>query len=597
MLAWIIDVLHMWRPVYILLFSVAISEIVSVIIVSIASLWFHGEIRTDFVMTGIFTAMITSVLVVAILLKLIGLLRDARQAVQKNAELLNQTQKICKTGGWEYDPITKKILWTDEIYRIYDIKPGTDPNEVNIDDLYGEKDAATLKQALSKAVELGESYALELLFASASGQNKWLHMHARTEGINKRVHRVVGVVQDVTERKRLEKDLLQAKEAAEVASKEKSNFLANISHEIRTPMNVIMAMGELLKESSLTSDQREHVELLHKAGSNLLALINQVLDLAKIEAGRLEIVGEPIQIRELLGNIEGMMRILAEKKGLELIYLLDQSLPVWMFLDGMRLNQVLLNLLGNAIKFTGQGKVVFHGKTTPSQDTLYLSIEDTGIGLDPKQLENVFHPFTQADTSTTRRYGGTGLGLAISRQLVELMGGRLWAESRLGQGSTFHVVLPLRPCVSPPTSTVQAISSGDVGSGDVGGRPLQLLLVDDSEDNQIVTTALLKNANYRVRIVNNGEEALKEVHEHDFDLILMDMQMPVMDGYTATRLIRQWEKETGRLPVPIIALTAHAFEDEEKKSLSAGCNVHLTKPVRKDKLLGVIQQVQRSGAG
>ncbi|MBF0154944.1 MAG: PAS domain S-box protein [Magnetococcales bacterium] len=398
---------------------------------------------------------------------------------------------------------------------------------------------------------------------------------------------LIGMGLDISAHKRLEGDLRQAKDAAENANLVKSDFLATMSHEIRTPMNVVIGMGDVLLESELGEEQRGYVKKLQEAGSNLLELINQILDFSKIDAGHLQIEEEPVNVAKLLREVTELFRVVSVGKGLSLVCETDGSLPDWVTGDKLRLRQILFNLLSNAIKFTESGHVVLRGRVDPKiSDQMCLTVEDTGIGVAHGQMDVIFNPFTQGDSSITRRHGGTGLGLTISRRLVELMGGRIWLESRPGSGSTFHVTLPLR-LAKPPPAPVEADTPGT----DMHDPSLHILVVEDAEDNQLLIRTFLKNTPHFLEIVENGEEAVRRVREKSFDLVFMDVQMPVMDGYTATRLIRQWEQKTRQRPLCIIALTAHALHGESERSREAGCDLYLNKPIKKQRLLEVIRQM------
>lgn len=402
------------------------------------------------------------------------------------------------------------------------------------------------------------------------------------------VRLLIGMGLDMSERKRMENALQQAKEVAEVANRVKSDFLATMSHEIRTPMNVVIGMGDVLLESGLNDEQIGYVNKLQSSGNNLLDLINQILDFSKIEAGQLHIVDEPVDLQATLHEVTGLLGMMVESKGLQLECIVDEAVPEWVMIDRIRLQQVLINLLSNALKFTEQGKITLK-EQLDDPVTLHISVEDSGIGIEEEQLEHIFDVFAQSDAGITRRYGGTGLGLAISRRLVELMGGRIWVESQLGKGSIFHLILPMRPA-SPPDQPVMSEQKMAIFSD--ADLAMRILLVEDSEDNQTLIRTFLKKTPHRLTIAHDGKEAVQIVQEETFDLVFMDIQMPVMDGYTATRMIRQWEHETRQQqPLLIVALTAHALHGEEERCLEAGCDLYLSKPIKKQHLLEVIQQM------
>jgi len=388
---------------------------------------------------------------------------------------------------------------------------------------------------------------------------------------------VLSIFRNVTARKQAEARLNEAVAKAEAANRAKSEFLANMSHEIRTPMNGVLGMTALALEGPLEPEQRQYLELARSSAQSLLGLLNDILDLSKIEAGRLDIASIDFDPRQVIGDLLDSARLTARQKGIQLDSRIAPLVPGMLNGDPMRLRQVLMNLLGNALKFTERGSIAIELDCSASSHGLRLTgaVTDTGIGIPEDKQGLIFDAFAQADGSTTRRFGGTGLGLAICRRLLQLMNGSISVESRPGQGSTFRFSLEARPAAS---TSAPAIHRQPAVQSLRAARSLRILLAEDNPVNQMVLVRLLEKSGHSVRVAANGQEAVRLFGEDQYDAVLMDVQMPEMDGLEATRLIRQSESASGR-HAPVFALTAHAMAGDEAVCLAAGMDGYLSKPL------------------
>lgn len=395
------------------------------------------------------------------------------------------------------------------------------------------------------------------------------------------------ISQDISERKEAEKAIINAHLQAEAATKAKSAFLANMSHEIRTPMNAIIGMTHLALQTNLTDKQENYIKKANLSATNLLNIINDILDFSKIEADKMELEKSNFQLKDVIHNMINLIKLKAVEKNIQLRVKIDTDVPTRLIGDALRISQVLINLANNSVKFSlVGGSVSVHvvkGEETDQKVELIFSVIDTGIGISPEQQKNLFQPFSQADSSTTRKFGGTGLGLIISQKIVQKMGGALWLESKEGCGSTFsfNVYLEKQPTDAPQSSATQNRNRGEVNKAIANLRGTRVLLVEDNEINQELASELLVSQSIIVETAMNGKEALELLAKENFDLVLMDCQMPIMDGYEATRKIREQDKFKD---LPVIALSANVMKNDVEMSFAVGMDDHIGKPLDPDQL-------------
>jgi PAS domain S-box-containing protein len=456
-----------------------------------------------------------------------------------------------------------------------------------LDFVHPEDRPATLAEMenLSKGAD---TISFENRYRAKDGSYRWMLWNATPFVQDKLIY---AAARDITGRKRDEAKILHLREEAETANRAKSEFLARMSHEIRTPLNVAIGMGDVLERTPLNAEQRQYVRVMQRAGGELLTRINDLLDLSKAESGRIILEEIDFELSDVTEAALEIMSMRAKEKHIELRAEIQDTAPSRLRGDPDRLRQVLINLVANAIKFTDQGRIVLRVESDPephAPGALRFSVSDTGIGIPPGKLDSIFEAFTQGDASTTRKYGGTGLGLAISKRLVELMNGRIWAESPPGGGATFYFTAQFGVAGPALPTLAERPEELEPAQPEASFRGLNILLADDSEENRFLVVEYLRDLGCRIDSAEDGRSAVEKFCSGAYGLVLMDLQMPVMDGFTATRCIRGWEEEQGRQPTPILALTASALSGELKDALNAGCTAYLRKPVRRVTLVNAI---------
>jgi signal transduction histidine kinase/DNA-binding response OmpR family regulator len=522
--------------------------------------------------------------------------KHAVEELQKREALLNATQRLSKVGGWEYDIKQNQYYWTDELFAIHEIPINTSIDYVQESlNCYDLKDQQLIMSAFKNAYENGEPYDFELPFTTKKGKRLWIRTTALPIQKNNRIVSVVGSVMDITEQKQAQQELaryrdhlqeeveqrttelIHAKQNAEQANRAKSNFLANMSHELRTPLSAILGFSSLMKNDPLIAEtQKQNLDIINRSGEHLLRLINDILDMSKIEAGQVQLDNKPFDLGATVRDVTDMMRIRAEEKALQLLTDQTSKFPRHIVGDEARLRQILINLMGNAIKYTQQGEVTLRLSTVSNKFShLRIEVTDTGEGISAEDQRLIFDPFIQLGEQSNSK--GTGLGLTITRQFVEMMGGQISLKSNLGQGSVFKIELPLVEATESEIRKIEPKDMRDVKGLAPGQPDYRILIVEDQYENQLLLAKLMQSVGFQCKTAGNGAKGVEVFKNWNPHFIWMDRRMPVMDGIQATRQIRELP---GGDQVKIVAVTASAFAEQRETLLASGMDDYIRKPYK-----------------
>jgi signal transduction histidine kinase/CheY-like chemotaxis protein len=518
-------------------------------------------------------------------------------AATKQAEARETMELAIEMAGaivWEHDWATHEFIVDEKAAVRSKIRR---PDSVGLDVILGvvhPSERRKVRRAFEQLMISDVPFCSDQRFAMEDGSYEWHQCHIKIiRDANGNPIRTIGFAKNVHEAKLAEQRLIDAERRANEASLAKNDFLANMSHEIRTPLNGIVGVASMLSQSTLNPAQKEMADLISSSGELLERVLNDVLDYAKIEAGQLTIEAAPFNLGEALKSVTGLFAERARDKGIEFVCKMSKDVDAEYFSDAIRLRQIVSNLLSNATKFTDHGSVTLEVdvqadsvEEASNGSTIVIRVIDTGIGFDAETRDRLFSRFEQADASITRKFGGTGLGLAISQQLATMMGGSLSAEGELGVGATFVATIRAPRLVSRCTEAAVIESRTEVA--ETFDRPIRILVAEDNPNNRRVMALLLAPLEADIMMVENGALAVDAVMTQAFDVVLMDVQMPIMDGHTAMRTIRTWERETQRAPIPIIAVTANAMDHHILESAQAGANQHLAKPINPQALIDCI---------
>ncbi|MDQ3393310.1 MAG: response regulator [Bacteroidota bacterium] len=520
--------------------------------------------------------------------------KEATELALKISEgRLSEAQKIARIGNWEFNYKTQELYWSEQMYQIYGVHPKIfKPTSENNLSLYHPEDKERLKNEINRAIK-GEHINHDLRILIPDGTLKYVNFQGffqfDAEGNHEKFY---GTVQDINLRKLVEQELIEAKMMAEESGKIKEQFLANMSHEIRTPMNAIIGFTKLLlkNKEELNNEQLKYINFISNAGENLLVIINDILDFSKIQSGKFDLEHTDFILPDVVSNVLNLFRAKAADKNVELIEDIFEDVPFQLVGDPVRLNQVLINVISNALKFTEKGHVkikITALRQSNSKALLRFMIEDTGIGIAEDKLDSVFESFTQASSDTTRKYGGTGLGLTIVKKIVNLQKGEISLKSTLGKGTTFIIDLPFEKSKLENQELKYEAVTPEVLDSIPFSPNIRVLMAEDNEMNQELSKIVFKDLGWDLDIAGNGLVVLEKLKANSYDIILMDIQMPEMDGYEATLKIRN-DFKAPVSEIPIMAITAHALNSEINKCLAAGMNDYLSKPFKTQDLIAKV---------
>ncbi|NIJ53136.1 hybrid sensor histidine kinase/response regulator [Dyadobacter arcticus] len=503
--------------------------------------------------------------------------KRAEESIRRSEAMLAESQQLTHSGSWESDLMTGKNYWSDETFRIFGLEPDPNGPETELfSSMIHPEDLHLYKSHIKDAINNLSPASFDLRIVLPDGNIKFIHAIGKPFlDQTGKVVKLFGAIMDIDEQKKNEKELIKAKEEAEMAAVAKSQFLSTMSHEIRTPMNAVIGFTHLLLQQDPKPEQMEHLNILKFSAENLLVLINDILDFSKIEAGKIQFEEVDFNILSLLENIRSGILQKANEKGILLKLQVKNDVNITVVGDPVRLGQILTNLVSNAVKFTETGKVTILAavsKRYGDDVTIDFKVEDTGIGIPADKIENIFDSFTQATSDTTRKYGGSGLGLTITKKLLELQQSNIFVESEPGKGSVFYFTLTLK--ISKKHFAEQ-VNGTIVNTFSLEG--IKLLIVEDNAINVLLMKNFMKQWGVDYDVAENGLIALGKVQEFDYDLVLMDLQMPEMDGYEATTKIRQLP-DPKYAKLPIIALTASAMMDIKHLAFTVGMNDYISKP-------------------